>query len=244
MVGSKHHFAVGRSLISAILPDGHRSPNTREGVTCLADAALPTRFGDFRIAILRVGETGSEVVVIQLGRLTGAEPPLVRLHSECLTGEVFGSRRCDCGEQLEAALRSIAAAGRGALLYLRQEGRGIGLANKIRAYALQDLGLDTVDANLALGLPPDRRDYGAAVAVLRYFRVRQVRLLTNNPRKCQALEQRGVSVVERVPLAVEPNPTNLAYLRTKEARLGHLLGFDHRVNGPVVSCDEPGVTGT
>ncbi|MGH2461601.1 MAG: GTP cyclohydrolase II [Chloroflexota bacterium] len=243
MVGPKHHLAAGHSLISMILPEGHRSPITREGVTCLADAALPTRFGDFRIAILRVGGTGPEVVVIWSGRLIGAEPPLVRLHSECLTGEVFGSLRCDCGEQLAAALRSIAAAGRVALLYLRQEGRGIGLANKIRAYALQDLGLDTVDANLALGLPPDRRDYGAAVAALRYLGVRQVRLLTNNPRKCQALERNGIAVVERVPLAIEPNPTNLAYLRTKEARLGHFLGFDHRVDEPVVSNEGPGATG-
>lgn len=234
MIGSRNHLAVGRPSTPVILTDGHRPPIARDGVTCLADAALPTRWGDFRIAILRVEETSSEVVVVRRGRLAGEEPPLVRLHSECLTGEVFGSLRCDCGEQLGAALAGIAAAGRGVLLYLRQEGRGIGLANKIRAYALQDLGLDTVDANLALGLPPDRRDYGAAAAVLRYLGLNRVRLLTNNPRKCQGLEQQGIAVVERVPLTVEPNLTNFAYLRTKVARLGHLLSFD--------DCAVPGST--
>lgn len=224
--GALDHLAISHPPTPEIIAAVGRSPISHDGVTSMADAALPTRFGEFRIVILRVDETGSEVVVMLQGELIGGDAPLVRLHSECLTGEVFGSLRCDCGEQLEAALARIAAVGRGALLYLRQEGRGIGLVNKIRAYALQDLGLDTVDANLALGLPPDGRDYRAAAAALRYLGVGRVRLLTNNPLKRRALEREGVEVVERVPLTVEPNPTNLAYLQTKAARLGHFLTFD------------------
>ena len=153
--------------------------------------------------------------------------PLVRPHSECLTGDVFGSQRCDCGPQLREAVERIAAVG-GYLLYLRQEGRGIGLANKIRAYALQDRGLDTVDANLALGLPVDRREYASAAEILRLLGLRQVRLLTNNPLKSAALERHGVQVVERVPIAVPPNSINKHYLRTKADRMGHLLAFERQ----------------
>jgi GTP cyclohydrolase II len=143
-----------------------------------------------------------------------------------LTGDVLGSLRCDCGQQLSAALALIARAASGVLLYLRQEGRGIGLANKIRAYALQDTGLDTVDANLALGLPVDRREYASAAAILRELGLRRVRLLTNNPMKSAALERHGVEIVERVPLTVRPNSVNRRYLRTKADRMGHLLGFE------------------
>jgi 3,4-dihydroxy 2-butanone 4-phosphate synthase/GTP cyclohydrolase II len=155
----------------------------------------------------------------------------VRLHSECLTGDTFGSLRCDCGEQLDAALEQIARAGFGVLLYLRQEGRGIGLANKVRAYALQEQGMDTVDANVALGLPVDGRDYRAAAAVLRALGMDRVRLLTNNPLKREALEGQGVQVAERVPLVMPPNATNLSYLHTKASRMGHFLNLDEQETG-------------
>jgi GTP cyclohydrolase II len=193
--------------------------------TRLAEAMLPTRFGTFRIVIFRDDVTQAETVVLIHGDIRGEKPALVRLHSECLTGDVLGSLRCDCGEQLEVALALIAASPCGVLLYMRQEGRGIGLLNKIRAYALQDTGLDTVDANTALGLPVDSRDYSSAAAILRRLGLLQVRLLTNNPAKWQALERHGVHVVERVPLEVPPNPSNRRYLHTKAARLGHLLAF-------------------
>ncbi len=194
-------------------------------VTLLAQAALPTRFGEFTAAVFEVNGTPGEAMALIRGRLDGDEPPLVRLHSECLTGDVLGSLRCDCGQQLEAALALIAKASSGVLLYLRQEGRGIGLANKIRAYALQDTGLDTVDANLALGLPVDRREYASAAEILRTLGLRRVRLLTNNPLKSAALERGGIQIVERVPLAMAPNSVNKDYLRTKADRMGHLLAF-------------------
>jgi GTP cyclohydrolase II len=196
-------------------------------VTLQAEATLPTRFGAFTITVFHVEGAPGEIAALWRGPLHDeATPPLVRLHSECLTGDVLGSLRCDCGQQLDAALQLIAQAPAGVVLYLPQEGRGIGLANKIRAYALQDQGLDTVDANLALGLPVDRRDYAAAAHVLRSLGLRQVRLLTNNPLKSAALELHGVQVVERVPLAVPPNPVNQGYLRTKADRMGHLLAFE------------------
>jgi 3,4-dihydroxy 2-butanone 4-phosphate synthase/GTP cyclohydrolase II len=188
-----------------------------------AEATLPTRFGTFKVAVFEVDGSPGEIAALTRGRLNGDAPPLVRLHSECLTGDVLGSLRCDCGQQLASAMAQIARAASGVLLYLPQEGRGIGLANKIRAYALQDNGLDTVDANLALGLPVDRRDYAAAAQVLRSLGLRQVRLLTNNPLKSQALERNGIQVVERVPIRVRPNPVNRQYLRTKAVRMGHLL---------------------
>jgi GTP cyclohydrolase II len=196
-------------------------------VTLLAQADLPTRSGLFKAAVFEDSEAKSgEVLVLMRGSLGGEVVPLVRLHSECLTGDVLGSLRCDCGQQLAAAMELIAEAECGVLLYLPQEGRGIGLANKIRAYALQDRGLDTVDANLALGLPVDRREYASAAAILRSLGVGQVRLLTNNPLKCAALERHGVRVVERVPIAVAPNAVNRDYLRTKADRMGHLLAFE------------------
>jgi GTP cyclohydrolase II len=197
-------------------------------VTLLARASLPTRFGDFDIAVYEVDGAPGEVAALTRGLLAGEAPPLVRLHSECLTGDVLGSLRCDCGQQLAAALALIARAPSGVLLYLPQEGRGIGLANKIRAYALQDGGLDTVDANLALGLPVDRREYASAARILRHVGLRQVRLLTNNPLKSAALEQHGIQVVERVPLTIPPNAVNRHYLRTKADRMGHLLAFERQ----------------
>ncbi|HUQ41767.1 MAG TPA: GTP cyclohydrolase II [Candidatus Limnocylindrales bacterium] len=186
-----------------------------------SEASLPTRFGDFRIAVFR--EKGTEVVAISHGGLRAAEPTLVRLHSECLTGDALGSLRCDCGEQLQLALETISRADSGMVLYLRHEGRGIGLYNKIRAYNLQDRGLDTVDANVALGLPIDARDYGAAAAVLKQLGIREIRLITNNPAKIEGLERHGISVVERVPVELPTNPVNARYMKVKAERMGHLL---------------------
>jgi GTP cyclohydrolase II len=199
----------------------------RHSVRLVSRAALPTRFGEFDAAVFEdMDGPPGEILALTRGALDGKEPPLVRLHSECLTGDVLGSLRCDCGQQLAAALELIAEAAAGVLLYLPQEGRGIGLANKIRAYALQDTGLDTVDANLALGLPVDTREYASAALVLRELGLRQVRLLTNNPLKSAALELHGVQVIERVPIAVPPNSINRDYLRTKANRMGHLLVFE------------------
>lgn len=190
-------------------------------VARVAEAMLPTRHGQFRIAVFQVRDV--EIAALLFGEVMTSSIPLVRLHSECLTGDTFGSLRCDCGEQLDTALAHIARSGYGVLLYLHQEGRGIGLANKIRAYALQDAGMDTVDANVALGLPVDGRDYSDAAAVLRSLGLSRIRLLTNNPAKRTALEARGIEVLERVALVMPPNPSNVSYLHTKADRMGHLL---------------------
>lgn len=187
----------------------------------LSTARLPTRLGAFEALVFADRLDGSEPVALLYGDIASAETPLVRIHSECWTGDVLGSLRCDCGEQLGRALTAITSHGSGALLYLRQEGRGIGLANKMRAYGLQDDGLDTVDANAALGLPIDARDYGGAAAILIELGLRRIRLMTNNPHKVAALEAGGISVVERVPVTALPNVTNSAYLETKVTRLGH-----------------------
>lgn len=192
-----------------------------DNVVRIAEAVLPTRHGQFRIAVFQVGDV--EIAALFSGDGSDGSAPLVRLHSECLTGDTFGSLRCDCGEQLDAALARIAASGYGILLYLHQEGRGIGLANKIRAYALQDGGMDTVDANVALGLPVDGRDYRAAGAVLRSLGLLRVRLLTNNPTKYTALQRCGIQVVEREALVTPPNASNVSYLHTKAHRMGHWL---------------------
>ncbi|ACL24207.1 GTP cyclohydrolase II [Chloroflexus aggregans] len=191
-------------------------------ITRAAMADLPTKFGHFQIIVYLDAEQ-KEQIALTCGDLNGSEPVLTRLHSECLTGDVFGSHRCDCGEQLAAALNAIQQAGRGVLLYLRQEGRGIGLVNKIRAYALQQQGLDTIDANRALGLPIDTRDYGVAAAILRDLGVHTVRLLTNNPAKITGLEECGITVSERVPLQIPANVYNALYLLAKQLRMGHLL---------------------
>jgi GTP cyclohydrolase II len=190
-------------------------------VELVARAALPTRHGPF-IMHVYADDVGSEHVALTVGEVGDGAPVLTRLHSECMTGDVFGSHRCDCGEQLAMSMDLIQAERRGVLVYLRQEGRGIGLANKIRAYALQEQGLDTVDANRALGLPDDMRDYGAAAAMLRCLGVCAVRLITNNPAKIAGLERHGVRVVERRPLLVTPNRHSLPYIETKRERMGHL----------------------
>ncbi len=184
-----------------------------------AQSELPTPYGTFRL----VGFSTDNLALV-MGSLSGPEPVLARLHSECLTGEVFGSLRCDCGAQLQLALQEIAARERGVLVYLRQEGRGIGLLNKIRAYNLQDGGKDTVEANHALGFSEDPRDYAEAAAILRLLGVERLELMTNNPRKVAALQGRGLQVVRRVPLEVGHHATNRSYLKTKRDKLGHLLG--------------------
>jgi 3,4-dihydroxy 2-butanone 4-phosphate synthase/GTP cyclohydrolase II len=188
-------------------------------------AELPTGFGDFRITAYRDAATGLDHVALLRGDVAGADV-LVRVHSECLTGDTFGSMRCDCGEQLHEALRLIAERDRGILLYLKQEGRGIGLANKVHAYSLQDSGLDTVEANEALGFPADMRTYDVAAAILHDLGALTVRLLTNNPAKVHELGACGVPVVERVPLQVETNASNLRYLEAKRDRMQHLLALD------------------
>ncbi len=192
----------------------------------VATARLPTASGVFRAHVYAALADGVEHVALVRGTVDDGEPVLVRVHSECLTGDVLGSLRCDCGSQLQAALAAVARAGRGLVLYLRgHEGRGIGLGHKLRAYALQDGGYDTVEANRALGLPVDARDYAVAAQIVADLGVRRLRLLTNNPRKAQALAGHGLEVVERVPLVTPPRPENARYLRTKQERLGHLLGL-------------------
>jgi GTP cyclohydrolase II len=190
----------------------------------VAEADFPTRFGQFRIYGFEAQTTSGveDLVVLRMGDLTG-EPPLVRIHSQCLTGDVFHSLRCDCRAQLELALYRVAEEGRGLIIYEHQEGRGIGLMNKLRAYELQDGGADTVEANEALGFKADLRMYELPGAILNYFGVRQIRLLSNNPEKIGAVERAGVQVVERVPCQVPAIATTEDYLRTKKEKLGHLL---------------------
>jgi 3,4-dihydroxy 2-butanone 4-phosphate synthase / GTP cyclohydrolase II len=189
----------------------------------IASAKLPTRYGDFVAHGFRSMIDGQQHVALVMGDVDGAEDVLVRVHSECVTGDVFHSLRCDCGEQLERALAQIALEGSGVLLYLAQEGRGIGLLNKLRAYELQEQGLDTVDANIALGLPVDSRDYGMGAQILADLGLSTIRILTNNPKKIVGLEGYGLSVTEQVPIVAEPNPVNADYLRTKRERMGHTI---------------------
>jgi GTP cyclohydrolase II len=191
----------------------------------VAEADFPTQFGFFRIYGFegRYGSQTEEAVVLRMGELAGEPAPLVRIHSECLTGDVFHSLRCDCRAQLEIALKSIAQEGRGLLIYEHQEGRGIGLLNKLRAYELQDQGADTVEANERLGFEGDLRNYELPGAILRYFGLPAIRLLSNNPEKVQAVENAGVHVVERVPCLADVVDTREAYLRTKKEKMGHLL---------------------
>src|ERR1022692_998413 len=203
----------------------NKSPSPK--LTKVAEADFPTEFGVFRIfgfeAPAGDGTGTEEAVVLKMGDFSDAAPPLVRIHSECLTGDVFHSLRCDCRAQLEIALTSIAGEGRGLLIYEHQEGRGIGLLNKLRAYELQDQGADTVEANEQLGFDSDLRSYALPGAILGYFGLQAVRLLSNNPEKVQAVETAGVAVVERVPCLADVLDTREAYLRTKKEKMGHLL---------------------
>ena len=200
----------------------HRRANERV-VYQVAAAQLPTAHGAYQAVAFHDTTTGEDHVALTLGNLEGDSAPLVRVHSECLTGDVFGSMRCDCGDQLNAALARISDEGRGVVLYMRQEGRGIGLANKLRTYELQDRGLDTVDANRHLGFAADLRDYGVGAQILRELGITDLRLLTNNPKKTAGFRAYGLKVVEQLGLAVEPGTHNRRYLETKRARMGHEL---------------------
>jgi len=197
--------------------------STIEQLTC---ARVPTPEGEFQLCLFRDSADGTEPLALVLGKIEGERAVLVRIHSECFTGDVLGSLRCDCGEQFHQAMQRIAHEGAGLLIYLRQEGRGIGLRDKLRAYNLQDEGLDTVDANLALGHQADERDYTAAARILKHLGVRSLRLLTNNPGKLEALRTLGVDVVERVPLHARPTRENEGYLRTKRTRMHHWLPLE------------------
>jgi 3,4-dihydroxy 2-butanone 4-phosphate synthase / GTP cyclohydrolase II len=198
---------------------------TEKLVHRVTEAKLPNKYGEFTAIAYRSDIDPEEHVALVLGDVTTDEPVLVRVHSECITGEVFGSLRCDCGEQLDLAMEIIANEGRGIIVYMRQEGRGIGFHNKLRAYALQDKGMDTVEANLHLGFAPDLRDYGIGAQILVDLGVHKMRLLSNNPKKLLGLEGYGLEITETVPIIVQPNPYNRYYLETKEKKLGHKLGI-------------------
>lgn len=211
-------------------------------VRIVAMAELPSRFGDFHIVAFENNRDGKEHVAITRGDVIGAENVPVRLHSECLTGDVVGSLRCDCRDQLEAALKNIGQMEKGIVLYLRQEGRGIGLINKIRAYSLQDDGLDTVQANLALGFRDDERDYAVAAHMLMSLKIQSVQLMTNNPKKISQLTRYGIDVTGRIPHIMEPNEHNRFYLETKAAKSGHMIDFYGKEHLPEQS-DAPIVAG-
>ena len=191
----------------------------------VAEAVLPTKYGEFKVIAYKSDIDTGEHVALVMGDLSGDEPVLARVHSECLTGDVFGSLRCDCGEQFAMAMEQISKEGRGVLLYMRQEGRGIGFHNKIRAYELQDKGLDTVEANVKLGFAPDLRDYGIGAQILADLGLHRLRFLTNNPKKIIGLESYGLEVTETIPIICPPNPYNIHYLETKEKKMGHTLGI-------------------
>jgi 3,4-dihydroxy 2-butanone 4-phosphate synthase/GTP cyclohydrolase II len=184
---------------------------------------MPTDFGDFDLHLYRSKLDGQHHIALVKGDITGKDKVLVRVHSECLTGDVFGSRRCDCGPQLQQAMRQVSQEGQGVIVYMRQEGRGIGLAPKIKAYKLQEGGLDTVQANLKLGYGMDLREYGLGAQILVDLGLKRIRLLTNNPRKIVGLDGYGLEVVEQVPIRIKPNPHNARYLKTKKEKLGHLI---------------------
>ncbi|CAN5445184.1 bifunctional 3,4-dihydroxy-2-butanone-4-phosphate synthase/GTP cyclohydrolase II [soil metagenome] len=223
-VGDLREFAKKHDLKIGTIVDLIRYRLEHESlVEEVAQAKLPNRFGeDFKVRAFQSLLDGTEHLVMQLGDISTGEPCMVRVHSECMTGDVFGSNRCDCGPQLHKAMEMISNEGRGVILYLRQEGRGIGLVNKIRAYALQDKGLDTVEANLHLGFPPDARDYGIGAQILRAIGLSKIRLLTNNPAKRVGLKAYGIDIVGRVPLVVETHANNAAYMKVKKDKMGHV----------------------
>ncbi|MCH7713276.1 MAG: bifunctional 3,4-dihydroxy-2-butanone-4-phosphate synthase/GTP cyclohydrolase II [Chloroflexi bacterium] len=217
--GKQHDLKI--LSIAQIIASRRRNEKLVERV---AEARLPTKYGEFKAIAYRSAVDPGEHIALTIGEWTKDAPVMVRIHSECLTGDVFGSIRCDCGEQIELALNILAKEGAGVFLYMRQEGRGIGLHNKIKAYSLQDNGLDTVDANRSLGFEPDMRHYGIGAQILQDLGVKQLRLLTNNPRKLVGLAGFDLEIVERVPVEATVNDENREYLRTKKARMGHILG--------------------
>lgn len=192
-------------------------------IQAVAEAKLPTDYGDFKLMVFANTVDGKEHLALVKGTWLPDEPVLVRVHSECLTGDIFGSKRCDCGKQLAIALSMIEEEGKGVLLYMRQEGRGIGLINKVKAYSLQEQGFDTVEANEKLGFLPDPRDYGIGAQILASLGIKNMKLITNNPTKRVGIESYGLKVIERIPIETEPNPENAKYLETKKFKMGHLL---------------------
>jgi 3,4-dihydroxy 2-butanone 4-phosphate synthase/GTP cyclohydrolase II len=226
-------FAAEHGLVFISIADLIRyRRRTEKLVSRFAEATIPTRYGDFQAIVYESVLDGEQHIAFVRGNPAARPEVLVRVHSECLTGDIFGSLRCDCGPQLDLALAHIAENGQGVLVYLRgHEGRGIGLGHKMRAYGLQDQGRDTVDANLELGLPADSREYGIGAQMLVDLGVRKMRLMTNNPAKYGGLDGYGLEITERVPLQTVPTEQNIAYLRTKQERLGHLLDLDGDMGG-------------
>jgi 3,4-dihydroxy 2-butanone 4-phosphate synthase/GTP cyclohydrolase II len=228
-------FCREHDLVFISIADMIRHRRTTEKLALrVGEARIPTQWGDFRGMAFQSLVDGEEHLAMVYGDVDGAENVLVRVHSECLTGDVFGSQRCDCGPQVQKAMQMVVEAGRGVVVYLRgHEGRGIGIGHKIRAYGLQEEGLDTVEANLELGLPVDSREYGIGAQILNDLGITTMRLMTNNPLKYGGIEGFGLRITERVPLEIEPHPENIEYLTTKRERMGHLLDLDQPLGRPL-----------